>query len=224
MSKKLQDKQRRRLAEQMRREQQRRAARRSNLITVTIAVVIIGVVSYFIISERSGESDAPAAPEGVAAADAGCDEVEEHDVEGSNHVDSTAEVDYETSPPTSGNHWGNGLQSDPGFYPEAPEDESLVHNLEHGQIVIWYSQDASSETIDNLQTFTESANDPGAVEAGEPPIITVPYDDVDEGMSYVLTAWGASQACARYSLAAINEFRTRYQGRGPEQATATFSG
>ena len=218
MSKKLQEKQRRRLAEQMKRDQQRRAARRSNLITVGIAVVIIAAVSSFIISERSG-SDAPPAPEGVAASEAGCDEIEEHEIEGSNHVDPKT-VDYQTSPPTSGDHWER--PGDAGFYPEEVPAEVLVHNLEHGQIVIWYSLDAPQPTINDLEKLTESANHPDAAGGGAPPLLVVPYDDVPEGKSYVLSAWGASQSCARYSLEAVNEFRTRYQGRGPEQATATF--
>ena len=220
MSKKLEEKQRRRMAEQMRRDQQRKAARRSNIITIAIAVVIAAAVTFFVINERAAEDEVPVAPAGVSTAEAGCDEAEEHKIEGSNHV--TGEVQYGTSPPTSGDHFET--PADPGFYTTAVEEEPLVHNLEHGQIVIWYSPEASQQTLDDLERFEKSANDPDASGGGAPPIIVVPYGDVPDGKSFAMTAWGRSQACERYSLSAINDFRKRFQGRGPEQVTAPFEG
>ena len=225
MSKKLQDKQRRRVAEQMRREQQRKATRRSNYITIGIALGIVALVVVGVMSFRQSEDEAPPAPEGVAESAAGCEEVEEHEEEGREHVPAGTEVEYNTSPPTSGNHWPTENIADPGFYPQVVDEESLVHNMEHGQLIIWYRPDAPQETIDDIESFTNSANDSDALPSGAvPPIISVPYDDVDDDKAYVLTAWGASQACARYSLAAINEFRERFQGRGPETVAPTFQG
>ncbi|MDQ3985587.1 MAG: DUF3105 domain-containing protein [Actinomycetota bacterium] len=225
MSKKLQDKQRRRVADQMRREQQRKAARRSNYITIGIALVIVALVVVGVITFRESEEEAPPAPEGVAASAAGCDEVQEPEDEGNDHVPAGTEVEYNTSPPTSGNHWPPENVADPSFYPDPVSEESLVHNMEHGQIIIWYRPDAPQETISDIDSFTSSANDADALPGGAlQPIIAVPYEDVDEDKAYVLTAWGASQACARYSLAAINEFRERYQGRSPEPVAPPFSG
>ena len=218
MSKKLQEKQRKRLAEQMRREQQRKATRRSNLITIGIALAIAATVTVFIMSERSGD-DAPPAPAGVAMAEAGCDDVENHEEEGANHVDG--DVEYETSPPTSGDHYET--PADAGFYPDAVPEETLVHNLEHGQIVIWYDPEASTQTKNDLQEFAESANDPDAVRGNSPPpIVAAPYEDVPSGKSYALTAWTHSQACSAYSLEAINDFRAQFQGDSPEPITAPF--
>jgi hypothetical protein len=226
VSKKLQEKQRRRLAEQMRRERQRKAARRSNLLTIGVVGVIAALVVFGVIAFREVDDTVPEAPEGVAASQANCDEVEEHEIEGQQHVETTETVDYKTSPPTSGNHWPTGQEAEPEFYTQPLASESLVHNMEHGQIVIWYSPDASQELRDNLEALEESANDSDNpdVRGGAPPLIVVPFDDVPTGMNYVLTAWGASQSCENYSLAAINEFRTSYQGRGPEQVTAPFEG
>ena len=222
MSKKLQEKQRRRLAEQMRRDQQRKATRRSNMITIGIALVIAAAVTVFIVSERSGDSEVPPAPEGVATSEAGCDEIEDHEEEGNSHVAPGTDVEYKTSPPTSGDHMET--PADPGFYPDTVEEESLVHNLEHGQIVIWYDPAASQDIKDNLQELANTANDVDALPAAQPtgPILAAPYDEVPQGKSLVLTAWTHSQACSSYSLDAINEFREKYQGRGPEQVVTTF--
>ena len=46
-----------------------------------------------------------------------------------------------SSPPTSGPHWRHA--ADPGFYGTELPDEELVHNLEHGQIVVSYNPDAA---------------------------------------------------------------------------------
>lgn len=206
----------------MRREQQRKATRRSNMITIGIALLITAAVAAFVISERSEDGDAPASPEGVPAAEAGCDDAETHEEEGSNHVPAGTEVDYETSPPTSGDHWET--PADPGFYPDEVPDESLVHNLEHGQVVIWYDPDASAQAKENLQGLANSANDPDALPANRQtgPILATPYDDVPQGKTLVLTAWTHSQACSAYSLEAINEFRAEYQGKSPEPIAPTF--
>jgi hypothetical protein len=43
---------------------------------------------------------------------------------------------YNTDPPTSGPHAGTVRA---GFYDEALPDENLVHNLEHGYVIIGYN-------------------------------------------------------------------------------------
>ncbi len=44
---------------------------------------------------------------------------------------------YNSDPPTSGPHYAQPAQA--GFYDEVLPDEQLVHNLEHGYVVIWYN-------------------------------------------------------------------------------------
>jgi hypothetical protein len=57
---------------------------------------------------------------------------------------------YNTEPPTSGPHAGT-VRAD--FYDEAPPDENLVHNLEHGYVIIWYNCSTLEEA--QCQTFKE---------------------------------------------------------------------
>jgi Protein of unknown function (DUF3105) len=214
VSKKLQEKQRRRLADQARRAQQKQAARRSNLVTAGIAVLVIGVVAVLIVNDRNASSTP--VPDGVAAAEAGCGEVAEFEEVSREHIEVGAEhEDYNSSPPTSGPHYE--LPADGGFYPSPLPPEQLVHNLEHGQIVIWYRPDASEATVEGLQALVESANqrarDSGTLE----PLVASPYDDIEGDSEYVVTAWTHSQSCLDYSRAAIDAFRRDFQGRGPQQ-------
>jgi hypothetical protein len=218
MSRKLEEKQRRRLAEEQRKAEERKAHRRRNLVTLGIALAVgVGVV-LLIINEREVESG----PLGVAASEAGCTEIETATGELSqDHVEGDVQVTYEESPPVGGEHWPPGFQADPGFYSETLDEERLVHNLEHGQIVIWYRPDSSDETLNTLEEFIDREN--SATDAPVAPLLAVPYDDVDQSSSYVMTAWGASQSCAKMSSEAIDDFRVRYQGRGPEQVVPPFA-
>ena len=200
MSRKLQAKQERRLAEERRRAAQRRASRRGNLVTVAIAVVIVAVVVGLILLDRR-ESEAPV---GGSPAAANCTDIETHEPEGREHVDPGTVVDYQTTPPTSGPHYPS--PADPGFYPDPVADGTLVHNLEHGQIVVWYDPQAP-DVRDEIETLVE-----------QEPIATVaaPHDNLPDPYNFALTAWGASQMCEGVAQVTVDEFRTKFQGRGPE--------
>lgn len=77
-------------------------------------------------------------------------------------------IDYEDDqglPPAGGAHWGSGACSNdpdtsprfcgpvpPGFYQSAWDAESLVHNMEHAGVIVWYN--TTDETIiDDLRAF-----------------------------------------------------------------------
>ena len=209
MSKKLQAKQERRLAEERRRQAQRKAARRGNLMTAGIIGVVALIVVALIAPELMGRNQSV----GGDRASAGCSAIETHEIEGNEHVDEGTPVDYETNPPTSGNHYGT--PADPGFYTNELARETLVHNMEHGQIVIWYRPDAPSSVIDDIESIADQERIA---------TLAVPYDNVPEGSNFSMTAWGASQNCDRVSQEVVDEFRRRFQGRGPEQlGVPTFS-
>jgi len=59
-------------------------------------------------------------------------------VMGAQHIqDGEQHEPYNSDPPTSGPHYIQPAQA--GFYDEALPDEQLVHNLEHGYVVISYN-------------------------------------------------------------------------------------
>lgn len=213
MSKKLQDKQAKRLAAQQRRAAQRRTQQRGNYITIAVAVVVVGLTVGLILSEREGEGDR--GPIGVAAAQAGCGRIQEHDIEGQNHQPVGTDIRYETSPPTSGDHWPPEAVATTGFHDERVDEESLVHNLEHSQIVIWYDPDAPQEELDAIETFADDNREA---------VVAAPFNDIEEPNTFTATAWGASQSCERFSSEAIEPFRSRFQGRGPEPIAPPFGG
>lgn len=212
MSKKLQEKQARRLAAEQRKAAQKAAQRRGNLITIGIALVVVIVVVALVLRDRQGTDQGPI---GVAASRAGCTDVETFDEQGRDHVDAGTPVEYETTPPTSGPHWPPDQVADPGFYTAPVEAERLVHNMEHGQLIIWYDPAAPAAVRDDIEAFVE--DNPVA-------FVATPYDQVPEG-NFSITAWTASMSCQQFSEAALADFRERFQGRGPENVgIPQFSG
>lgn len=210
MSKKLQEKQARRLAAEQRKAAQKAAQRRGNLITIGIALMVVIVVVSLILRERGGGDGGPI---GVAESRAGCSDIETYDEQGRDHVEEGTQIEYESIPPTSGPHYGNW--ADPGFYSSAMPPERLVHNLEHGQLVIWFDPAAPADVRDDIEAFVD--DNPVA-------ILAAPYDQVPEG-NFTITAWGAAMSCEQLSEAALADFREEYQGRGPENVgIPQFSG
>ena len=59
--------------------------------------------------------------------------------EGHNHLPPTANVEYGTNPPTTGNHVEPPYQQADGAYSEMPKELDIVHSLEHGRMEIQYS-------------------------------------------------------------------------------------
>jgi uncharacterized protein DUF3105 len=73
---------------------------------------------------------------GPAAKAAGC---ELRTKKGSGVATHTTSLDdrvkYNTNPPTTGRHYE--IPAEDGIYGKAPQDEQLVHNMEHGRVIIW---------------------------------------------------------------------------------------
>ena len=60
-----------------------------------------------------------------------------------NHLPMGDSIGYSTVPPTSGDHWDRW--ADCGIYLEGVPDELIVHNLEHGNIVVSYNLTTEEE-------------------------------------------------------------------------------
>ena len=213
MSKKLEQKQARREAEERRRAEERKAALKRNILTIGTAIVVAVVVVAAIIMQReSGEG--VAGNVGVSPGEANCEDIEEPKEQEADHIEvGTPHAPYSSSPPTSGPHYE--ITGPTEFFTEPQQTETFVHNLEHGEIVIWYSPDADSETLENIQDIQRQ--EPAATAA-------IPYNDIEAPHQFVLTAWGASQHCEKVSQEVVDDFRREYQGMGPEKIAPPFEG
>ncbi len=202
-SRKLLEKQQKRLAEEARINAARKAARRRNLVTLGIVLVVLAVVMALVVKDRGKPTELV----GVPLADAGCTETEHPALQEAEHIEEgAAHGPYSSDPPTSGPHYGT--PADTGFYPTALPTEQVIHNMEHGQIVIWYAPDIEQRELDMVEKITRQ--EPLAN-------IAIPAINLEPNAKLALTAWGALQFCEEISGEAIDIFRAQFQGKGPEQ-------
>jgi len=142
------------------------------------------------------------------------------------HADSpslTTNVKWSTFPPSGGGHYG--LWAIWGFYRAAVNPRQVVHNLEHGAVVIWWGPKVPSSTVDQLEQFYQES--PNAM-------FGTPIAGLDSKIA--LTAWtslpgsyyakgnygmGHIAICKRFDEKAFKAFRNAYRGKGPEGIPAS---
>ena len=127
-------------------------------------------------------------------------------------------VNWKTSPPANGPHYG--IPAVWGFYDEPVNPRQAVHNLEHGGVVIWWGPKVPESTVEQLRDFySESPN----------AMLGTPYPQL--GDQIALSAWtgdperyfengyygeGHLAKCDRFDEEAFAAFRDAYRGKGPE--------
>jgi hypothetical protein len=110
---------------------------------------------------------------------------------------------YNSFPPTSGNHY---YQPAPwNLYTDPVDQRILVHNLEHGGIVIQYGSKVPKATVKKLDDFY--AADTNAM-------ILAPYPKL--GNKIALTAWTHLETCSRFVPKVFTAFRDKLRYNGPE--------
>jgi hypothetical protein len=142
----------------------------------------------------------------AASKEAGCELETGLPEEGREHVTDKS-VDYETDPPTSGNH--NPEQQADGAYAQMPDPLNFVHSLEHGRVEIQYSPDLSeAEQLELKGVFDESPEG----------VLFFPNPEMDAAVA--VAAWTNLLTCDAYegapTLDAVRAFRDVYRGQGPE--------
>jgi hypothetical protein len=116
---------------------------------------------------------------------------------------------YNSDPPTSGPHYDQTVEA--GVYLEQIPDEYLVHNLEHGYVIIWYdctalSEDECAELVAGMLNVFEAFD--GYKVIGVPRL----------GMQtpIALTSWGRLARLETWDEAFVIDFIETYQNQAPE--------
>ena len=182
-----------------------RAQRKRKVLLSTILRdgVMISLVPLFLLLTACGASSEPTA------------EVRHEIMPTRNHVSEGTPVEYSSLPPTSGNHWPQWSQC--GFFEEGLPDERIVHNLEHGNIVVSYNlaDEADVRALRKVMDGIDLSSNWGVTRA---------YNKIPEG-TVALTAWGVSVTMERIDQDRIRTFFDQYAGElGPERIPCIDSG
>jgi len=114
---------------------------------------------------------------------------------------------YNSDPPTSGPHAGPATA---GFHSQPLPDENLVHNLEHGYVVLWYNCKELSENACN----TLKRQIRNVIASGGKKLIAVPRDTLDTQIA--LTSWGRLYKLDSFDEEKITTFIQDFRGKAPE--------
>lgn len=215
MSKRESGAQRRERLEAIQKEQ-KAAQRKRTLLTAGVGlgagVLIIGGTSFAIWqNEQNKPTNQPLSAFGVPLAGAACSDVETFAESGTNNH-TTDPVEYETNPPAFGPHHPQWMDPQRKFYStaDAPPVERLVHNLEHGYNILWYSPDLPQAEIDDIEVIAEKFGDDPRTHK----FIATPRDEsrgeFPEGVTVSMSHWGVPEAslqhCEAFSGEAVGEF------------------
>jgi Protein of unknown function (DUF3105) len=151
----------------------------------------------------------------AAARAAGC-ELRSRRASDRTHTNSLdAVVNYDTNPPTSGRHYQ--FPAEDGAYGEAPQDEELVHTLEHGRVIVWFKPNLSEDQRADLKAFFDEDSYQ---------MVLVPRSDMPYQVA--ASAWnrepepngtGRLLLCERMTpevFDALRTFRDEHRSNGPE--------
>jgi uncharacterized protein DUF3105 len=147
----------------------------------------------------------------AAARAAGCT-VKHPRIAEAGHADRVFTADdYNSNPPTSGEH--NPVWYEDGIYDAggAPDLGMQVHTLEHGRINIQYRRGTPSSTVAQLESLFAEQSDGYHLLVFEN-VTDMPY-------AVAATAWGHLVGCETMNdkvFDALRTFRTAYIDKGPE--------
>ena len=125
---------------------------------------------------------------------------------------------WSTSPPSGGAHYGAWAVW--GFYRTPVNPREVVHNEEHGAVVMWWGPKVPKATVDKLANFYDQGSDG---------MFGTPYAGL--GNKIALTSWtgdptkyyrngyygiGHIAVCPTFNQKAFTAFRDAYRGQGPE--------
>ena len=184
-------------------------------------VALIVVVLVVVLGGGGGTSDKKVAQQMTAA---GCTfkTVKASVPGGRTHVASlTAKFSWNTSPPSNGQHYPRWAVW--GFYSEPINPRMVVHNEEHGGVVLWWGTKTPASTVNQLRALYDE----------EPTgMFGTPYAGF--GSRIAISAWTGNHAkygrngyygqghlatSLHYDAATAKAFRTfrdAYRGHGPE--------
>jgi Protein of unknown function (DUF3105) len=218
------EKDRKARVEELRRQQESAQRRRTLLLVVVAGVLVLGLAAAVTTVVLRAQQGRDITRIGATAATAGCDPMITDTATGNSvHVGPGTDkpgvttVKYATAPPSSGEHFAQPAYPARTFYSAGyrPALETLVHNLEHGYTVLWYTAATPAAQVDQLKRIGElAAQEP----ASKDKFIVSAWDDArgafPAGKNVALSHWGAKngfrQFCGAVSGAEVRSFITAH--------------
>lgn len=217
---------------QAKREAERAAQRRQRIrklvatgVVVVLALAAIGGAGFLWQQSRAERGELLAGTAEAAQA-AGCGQAEEMPDLGAGHFSGQpnelaqappAQI-YDHRPATSGQHLP--VVAATGVYDQHVDERLLVHNLEHGYVVVWYSPELDEDQRSEILQWGERTV------SEEPLVIVAEYPEpLPDGGQVAHVAWGYRQLCDEFSAEVADAFVERYTNfEAPELGAGPHDG
>lgn len=117
---------------------------------------------------------------------------------------------YSSTPATSGEHWPTPTNW--GIYTNSLPEELILHNLEHGGLVIWYQPaDIGTEDLAALQAWVQSQ-----VQSERYKVLLSPWDGADFEHAIAVTSWNWLLYLDETDTDQLRQFLDDHYGDAPE--------
>jgi hypothetical protein len=164
------------------------------------AIVVVAVVVVLAAVLGGGSSDEKLSIGGCVA--------ETIAEQGREHAAEPPEgYEYDSFPPTSGTH--SPSPAIYNFYTDPVDQFLLIHNLEHGAVVVQYGDEVPEETVAEIRAWYESDSE------GQAGLIVAPLPEL--GSEVALTAWTHVLTCQGFNEEAFDAFTNEFRFEGPER-------
>jgi hypothetical protein len=184
--------------------------RRQRALTWT-AVVVVAVVALIGVIVWQGRGEEQVSPGQLAAArqEAGSSGVRQFPEAGRTHIEPNQQPsNWNSVPPTSGDHLASPISG--GVYDSEQDERAIVHNLEHGYVVIQY-KGIPEDQVNQLREFVRDRS--GSK------LVLAPWSGLERD-GVALTAWRNLETLERVNLTVIRAFVDDYMIPGGEKSSA----
>ncbi|HEY2956727.1 MAG TPA: DUF3105 domain-containing protein [Actinomycetota bacterium] len=195
-----------------RRQAERRRRQRTFAWTagvIVLVVALVGVIAWQGRDRSTKLTQPSAAALARATSAAGCGQVQQFKEAGRTHITADQQPkNWNSQPPTSGDHLATPLP--PRVYQDQQDERALVHNLEHGYVVVQY-KNLPQKQVDLLTGIGDGLKGRKFVLA--------PYDGLpSDGVA--LTAWRNLQTCKQANVDVVSAFANAYMLPGGDKSVA----
>ena len=187
---------------ELRRERERKSGLVKNVRNwgIIIIVLIAGVIGFAQLVKKTPEQVQFEQEVKAVSLDG---KVEEFPIEGRDHVSAGTSVEYQTNPPTSGDHLAQAENW--GVYDKEIDDKAGVHSMEHGGIWISY-KDIDDESKKVLEEIGKSNSQS---------VIVSPRTANDNKIA--IASWGRMTKLDSVDKVLIQKYIDTYKNQGPEK-------
>lgn len=196
------------------------------LLAVLVASVVVGVRNGIRPDEgsstlgevRPGASVPPPLVRGEVAERqeaAGCElVVDRQPLEDRSHLDPTdaqpPPVLYPDRPAHSGPHFGRLLPLPEGATDEPLDERAVLHNMEHGSVVVWFDPGAGRRPA--VADWRDRRADLGFTSPRGGAVFASPMPDLEDPPGVALRAWGVAMDCDRFDPMVADAFLVDHWG------------